>query len=60
MLSLKDAADDEGVVYMVHLTNPDQDGFARGVLQEFSIGDNGQIIGVFTNGLTQVLGQVAL
>jgi flagellar hook protein FlgE len=42
------------------LTNPSQDGFARGVLQEFSIGDNGQIIGVFTNGLTQVLGQVAL
>jgi flagellar hook protein FlgE len=42
------------------LTNPNQDGFARGVLQEFSIGDNGQIVGVFTNGLTRVLGQVAL
>jgi len=42
------------------LTNPSQDGFGRGVLQEFSIGDNGQIVGIFTNGLTQVLGQVAL
>jgi len=42
------------------LTNPTQDGFPRGVLQEFAIGANGLIIGVFTNGLTRTLGQVAL
>jgi flagellar hook protein FlgE len=42
------------------LTNPTQDGFPRGVLQEFALGENGIIIGVFTNGLTRTLGQVAM
>ena len=37
-----------------------QDGFARGTLESFSIGSNGLLNGVFSNGLTQVLGQVAL
>jgi len=37
-----------------------QDGYPRGVLESFSIGGNGEINGVFSNGLTQVLGQIAL
>lgn len=37
-----------------------QDGFQRGVLQSFNIGGDGQINGVFTNGLTRVIAQVAL
>ena len=42
------------------LTNPTQDGFPLGVLQDYVIGNNGLISGVFSNGLTRVLGQVAL
>jgi flagellar hook protein FlgE len=42
------------------VTNPTQDGFPRGVLAEFNIGENGIITGLFTNGLTRTLGQVAL
>ena len=42
------------------LTNPTQDGFPLGVLEDFNIGENGIINGVFSNGLTRVLGQVAL
>lgn len=42
------------------LTNPFQNGFPRGVLQDYVIGNSGLITGVFTNGLTAVLGQVAL
>ncbi|MBN2309312.1 MAG: flagellar hook protein FlgE [Candidatus Hydrogenedentes bacterium] len=38
----------------------DQDGLARGVLESFSVADDGTINGVFSNGLTRVLGQVAL
>ncbi len=37
-----------------------QDGFPRGILESFNVGLNGTINGVFTNGLTRVLGQVAL
>ncbi|MDQ1255901.1 MAG: Flagellar hook protein FlgE, partial [Candidatus Hydrogenedentes bacterium] len=37
-----------------------QDGFERGVLESFSIGRNGVINGVFTNGLMQAIGQVAV
>jgi len=37
-----------------------QDGFERGVLESYNIGDNGEIIGVFTNGLTRNIAQVAL
>ncbi|MCL4218460.1 MAG: flagellar hook protein FlgE, partial [Candidatus Hydrogenedentes bacterium] len=37
-----------------------QDGFPRGVLENFTISRNGQIEGQFTNGLTRVLGQIGL
>lgn len=42
------------------VTNPRQDGFAPGVLEAFNIGAGGVINGTFSNGLTRVLGQVAL
>ncbi|HUW61490.1 MAG TPA: flagellar hook protein FlgE [Candidatus Bathyarchaeia archaeon] len=42
------------------ITVTSQDGFPRGTLQSFSIGGNGIISGTFSNGLTQVLGQIAL
>ena len=42
------------------LTLSNQDGLPRGVLESFNIGDNGTINGVFSNGLTVVIGQVAL
>ena len=38
----------------------EQDGNAQGTLESFAINTNGQIIGSFTNGLTSILGQVAL
>ncbi|MFP4191438.1 MAG: flagellar hook protein FlgE [Candidatus Hydrogenedentota bacterium] len=37
-----------------------QDGFGRGTLESFTIGRDGVINGVFTNGLTRTIGQVAL
>ena len=37
-----------------------QDGFPAGTLEAFSIGDNGLIVGIFGNGLTRTLGQLAL
>lgn len=37
-----------------------QNGNAQGTLQSFAINQNGQIIGTFSNGLTDILGQVAL
>ncbi|HOJ33840.1 MAG TPA: flagellar hook protein FlgE [Candidatus Hydrogenedentes bacterium] len=37
-----------------------QDGYPRGSLESFTFGQDGVIVGVFTNGLTRVLGQVAL
>jgi flagellar hook protein FlgE len=42
----------------IALTN--QDGLPPGVLEAFSIGQGGIINGVFSNGLTEVLGQIAL
>lgn len=42
------------------VTLRNQDGFPRGVLQSFNIGANGEINGVFSNGLTKVIAQVAL
>ncbi|HOE65253.1 MAG TPA: flagellar hook protein FlgE [Candidatus Hydrogenedentes bacterium] len=42
------------------VTASNQDGFARGTLESFSIGSNGVISGVFSNGLTRTIGQVAL
>ncbi|MBI5095114.1 MAG: flagellar hook protein FlgE [Candidatus Hydrogenedentes bacterium] len=37
-----------------------QDGYPRGTLQSFNIGNGGVVNGVFSNGLTRVIGQVAL
>ncbi len=37
-----------------------QNGFAPGTLQSFSVDDTGAISGIFNNGLTRVLGQMAL
>lgn len=42
------------------ITLRSQNGFPLGVLQSFSIGANGQVIGVYTNDRTQVIAQVAL
>ena len=42
------------------VTMVDQDGFESGTLREFSIGTDGTITGVFSNGLTRTLGQVAM
>jgi flagellar hook protein FlgE len=36
----------------------DQDGFTHGTLQTFTIDASGTIIGGFTNGITQIMGQV--
>jgi len=38
----------------------DQNGFPAGTLEKFSIGADGIITGIYTNGLTDELGQVAL
>ncbi len=38
----------------------DQDGFPPGSLQGFSIGNDGTILGTFTNGLTRNLGVIAM
>lgn len=42
------------------VTLRNQDGFPRGVLQSFNIGASGQLNGVFSNGLTKTIAQVAL
>lgn len=42
------------------ITVRNQDGFPRGILESFNIGSNGEINGVFSNGLTRVFAQVAL
>ena len=42
------------------VTLSNQDGLPRGVLESFNIGDNGTLNGIFSNGLTVVIGQVAL
>jgi flagellar hook protein FlgE len=42
------------------LTSATQNGFPEGTLSTFSVGDDGTITGSFTNGQTQVLGQVAV
>ncbi len=36
------------------------DGFTSGTLTTFSVGDDGQISGVYSNGQTEILGQIAL
>jgi flagellar hook protein FlgE len=47
-----------GVASDVTLRN--QDGFGRGILESFNIGQNGELNGVYTNGLTVTIGQIAL
>jgi flagellar hook protein FlgE len=42
------------------VTLSNQDGFPRGTLEAFNIGGNGELNGVFSNGLTRVVAQVAL
>lgn len=42
------------------VTLSNQDGFPRGILESYNIGSNGEINGVFSNGLTKVIAQVAL
>jgi flagellar hook protein FlgE len=42
------------------INNPNQDGFPLGILEAFNIGESGIVNGVYSNGLTRVLGQVAL
>lgn len=37
-----------------------QNGFPPGSLQSYSVGDDGTITGLFTNGLTRTLGQIAM
>lgn len=41
------------------VTLRDQNGYAPGSLESFSIGGDGKITGIFTNGMTRTLGQVA-
>jgi flagellar hook protein FlgE len=38
----------------------DQDGYTNGTLQNFTIDASGTIVGGFTNGITQILGQIQL
>src|SRR3954468_22016412 len=42
------------------LTAPKQDGYALGSLQSFQLGNDGTIMGVYSNGLRQPIGQLAL
>jgi flagellar hook protein FlgE len=42
------------------LTAPRPDGYALGSLQSFTLGNDGTIMGVYSNGLRQPLGQLAL
>ncbi len=37
-----------------------QDGYAMGILEKFSIGATGDITGIYSNGLTDLIGKVAL
>jgi flagellar hook protein FlgE len=42
------------------VTSPTQDGYSSGILAGFNIAKDGQIIGRYTNGQSQALGQVVL
>ncbi len=42
------------------VTAPSQDGYALGSLQSFQLGNDGTIMGVYSNGLRQPLGKLAL
>lgn len=51
-------ADGDSVESDIAMRN--QDGFTRGVLEGFNISSNGEIVGVFSNGLTRIVAQVAI
>lgn len=38
----------------------EQNGYPMGTLEKFSIGSTGEITGIYTNGLTEAIGQIAL
>jgi flagellar hook protein FlgE len=42
------------------ITAPEQDGYALGSLQSFTLGNDGTITGVYSNGLRQAIGQLAV
>ena len=42
------------------MSAPDQNGYALGSLQSFQLGNDGTIMGVYSNGLRQPIGQLAL
>jgi flagellar hook protein FlgE len=42
------------------ITATDQDGFALGTLQSFTLGNDGRITGIYSNGERKALGQLAL
>ena len=42
------------------MTAPDQNGFALGSLQSFQLGNDGTIMGVYSNGLRQPIGKLAM
>jgi flagellar hook protein FlgE len=42
------------------LLTTSQDGFAGGTLTDFAVGNDGVVTGIFSNGLTRALGQLAL
>ncbi len=42
------------------VTAPNQNGYAQGSLQSFQLGNDGTIMGVYSNGLRQPLGRLAL
>ena len=42
------------------ITSPSQNGYPMGELQSYNIDSTGQIIGVFSNGLTKTLAQIAV
>ncbi len=45
---------------VTNVTPFDQNGYPPGSLQGYSIGSDGTVVGLFTNGLTRALGQVAM
>jgi flagellar hook protein FlgE len=42
------------------ISAPDQNGYAQGSLQSFSLGNDGTITGIYSNGLRQSIGQLAV
>ncbi|RKY36507.1 MAG: hypothetical protein DRP78_03485, partial [Candidatus Omnitrophota bacterium] len=42
------------------VSTSEQNGYPRGTLDKFSVGNSGVLTGIYTNGLTKTLGQIAL